>query len=53
LLGQPARDVLVEHAGDERLVGYAFLQRLGLNIVQIARRQADVDAAILDGGSPG
>jgi hypothetical protein len=41
----------VQDARNERLVWHAFLERFDLNIAEVARRQADVDAAIFDGGS--
>lgn len=48
-LGQTARNVLVENAGDKGLVRHAFFKRLDLNVTQIAGGQADVDPAILNG----
>ncbi|MDP2252891.1 MAG: hypothetical protein Q8J60_01805, partial [Thiobacillus sp.] len=50
-LCQPTRNVLVKHAGDERLVWHTFFKCLDLNVAQIVRGQADVDSAIFNGRS--
>ena len=52
-LCQAARDVLVQHACNERLIRNAFFQCFDLNVGEVARRQPDVDPAILEGGGPG
>src|SRR5436853_3469022 len=52
-LSETTRHVLMEHAGNERLIWNAFLECLGLNVAQVTGRQADVDPPILDGGGTG
>ena len=48
MFGKAARDVLVQNARDDRLVRHAFFKRFDLNVTQVAGRQANVDAPILD-----
>src|SRR3954447_562728 len=52
-LGEATRHVLMEHAGNKGLIRHAFLKRLGLDVAQVTRRQADVDPPVLDGGGSG
>jgi len=47
--GETARDVLVQNAGDKRLVRHTFFKRLNLNVAQIAGGQANVAPAIFNG----
>jgi hypothetical protein len=39
----------VQHARDQRLIRHTLFERPDLNVTQVARGQADVDPAILDG----
>ncbi len=47
-----AGNVLVQHAGDKRLIGDAFGQRSDLNVTQITRRKSNVNSPILDRSCP-
>lgn len=51
-LGEAPGDDLVQHSGNQRLIRHAFFECLDLDVAQIAGRQADIDAPILDGRGP-
>src|SRR5699024_3440872 len=49
-LDESAGGVFVQHAGDQRLVGHTLLQSSRLEVMEIGRRQTDIDAAVLRAG---
>jgi len=50
---QAPRHVLVQHAGDQGLVGNTLFERFDLNVVQVAGRQADIHPLVFESRSAG